>query len=151
MALSSKSVFPAISMVVAVTTTVPSVELEIVSPLPKVISFPVTVKSPLKDVVVAVTRTVPLLEFVIVSSFSKIKPAEPVISREVLAVTVVNAPVDAEFAPIAAPSIAPPSISTASKFAVPSIYKSLNSTELLPRSTSPSSDADQRVIFHYLL
>ena len=67
-------------------------------------------------------------------------------SKEVLAAIVVNAPVDAEFAPIAAPSIAPPSMSTASKFAVPSIYKSLNSTELLPRSTSPSSDADQRVI-----
>ena len=63
-----------------------------------------------------------------------------------LAVMVVNAPVDAEFAPIAAPSIAPPSISTASKLAVPSMYKSLNSTELLPRSTSLSSDADHAVM-----
>ena len=47
-----------------------------------------------------------------VSSFSNIKPVEPVTSTDVLAVIVVNAPVEAEFAPIAAPSIAPPSIST---------------------------------------
>ena len=137
---------PLKAVVVAVTATVPSAELDMVSELPKTMSLPVTVKSPLKDVVVAVTKTVPSLEFVMVSSFSKITPAEPVTSKEALAVMVVNAPVEAEFAPIAEPSIAPPSISTASKFAVPSIYKSLNSTELLPRSTSPSSDADQRVI-----
>ena len=39
-------------MVVAVTTTVPFVELEMVSSL-KTISFPETVRSPVKDVVVA--------------------------------------------------------------------------------------------------
>jgi hypothetical protein len=48
-------------------------------------------------------------------------PVDPVTSKEVLAVIAVKAPVEAEFAPIAAPSIAPPSISTASKYAVPSI------------------------------
>ena len=133
-------------MVVAVIATVPSTELEIVSALPKTRSFPVTVKSPLKDVVVAVIKTVPSLEFVIVSSFSKMIPVDPVTSKEVLAVIEVNAPVDAEFAPIAAPSIAPPSISTASKLAVPSMYKSLNSTELLPRSTSLSSEADHAMM-----
>ena len=56
-----------------------------------------------------------------VSSFSKMIPVDPVTSKEVLAVIVVKAPVEAEFAPIAAPSIAPPSMSTASKFAVPSM------------------------------
>ena len=62
-----------------------------------------------------------------------------------LAAKVVNAPVDAEFAPIAVPSIAPPSISTASKFAVPSIYKSLNSTEPLPKSAVLSAPGYQAV------
>ena len=89
---------------------------------------------PVPPATVPLIRTVPFVELVIVSSFSKITPAEPVTSNEVLAVIVVKSPVVAELAPIAAPSIAPPSISTASKFAVPSIYRSLNSTELLPRS-----------------
>ena len=80
-----------------------------------------------------------------VSSFSKIMPVDPVISTDVLAVIVVKAPVEAEFAPIAEPSIAPPSISTASKFAVPSMYKSLNSTELLPKSAVLSAPGYQAV------
>ena len=54
--------------------TVPSVPLEILSPFPKVISLPVTVRSPLTDVVVAVMATVPSVLFVMVSSFCKIIP-----------------------------------------------------------------------------
>ena len=46
-------------VVVAVIATVPSVPFDILSPLPKVMSFPLTVRSPLTDVVVAVTATVP--------------------------------------------------------------------------------------------
>ena len=61
---------------------------------------------------VPLINTVPFVEFVIVSSFSNITPVDPVISTDVLAVMVINAPVDAEFAPIAVPSIAPPSTST---------------------------------------
>ena len=41
-------------------------------------------------------------------------------------------------APRLTPSIEPPSISTSSKFAVPSINKSLNSFELVPRLISSS-------------
>ena len=44
------------------------------SPFPKVISLPVTVKSPLKLVVVAVISTLPSVELVIVSSFCKLIP-----------------------------------------------------------------------------
>ena len=62
----------------------------------------IDVKKPSKD-------TVPL---VFSGLFKSVAP---------LAETVVNAPVDAEFAPIAVPSTAPPSISTASRFAVPSM------------------------------
>ena len=98
----------------------------------------------LKSVFPSIT-IVPSVEFVMVSSFSKMIPPEPVTSNEVLAVTVVNAPVEAEFAPIAAPSIAPPSISTASRFAVPSIYRSLNCTVLLPRSAVSSEPGYQAV------
>ena len=56
-----------ISKVVPFECIVPSVALDIDSPLPKVMSFPVTVKSPLKDVVVAVIATVPSVELEIVS------------------------------------------------------------------------------------
>ena len=48
-----------ISKVVPLECIVPSVALDIDSPLPKVMSLPVTVKSPLKAVVVAVTAIVP--------------------------------------------------------------------------------------------
>ena len=60
---------------------------------------------------VPLINTVPSVEFVMVSSFSNMIPVDPVTSNDVLAVTEVNAPVEAEFAPIAAPSIVPPSIS----------------------------------------
>ena len=49
---------------------------------------------------------------VIVSSFSRINPADPDTSTLVLAVTVVNAPDEADVAPIAVPSTLPPFIST---------------------------------------
>ena len=52
--------------------TVPSVPLEILSPLPKVMSFPVTVRSPLTDVVVAVTATVPSVPLDILSPLPKV-------------------------------------------------------------------------------
>ena len=57
-------------------------------------------------------NTVPLALLVIVSSFSRIIPAEPVTSKLVLAVIVVNAPAAGVAPPIIVPSIAPPSIST---------------------------------------
>jgi len=60
--------------------------LVIVSPLPKVISLPVTVRSPLKDVVGDVTSTVPSVELVMVSSFSRVMPPEPLTSIPVVAV-----------------------------------------------------------------
>ena len=47
-----------------------------------------------------------------VSSFSSIKPVEPVISKLVLAVTVVNAPDEGVAEPTVVASIAPPSILT---------------------------------------
>ena len=100
---------------------------------------------PVPPATVPLINTVPSVAFVIVSSFSKITPADPVTSTDVLAVTAVNAPVDAEFAPITVPSIAPPSMSTASKFAVPSMCKSLNSTELLPKSAVLSAPGYQAV------
>ena len=100
---------------------------------------------PVPPATVPLISTVPSVEFVIVSSFSNMIPVDPVTSNDVLAVTEVNAPVEAEFAPIAEPSIAPPSISTASKFAVPSMYKSLNSTELLPKSAVLSAPGYQAV------
>ena len=58
-------------------------------------------------------------------------------------VTVVNAPVEAELAPMVAPSTVPPFISAvsatkASVVTVPSKYASLNSTELVPKSMSLS-------------
>ena len=56
---------------------------------------------------------------VIVSSFSKIRPAEPVISTLVVATIVVNPPDDFELAPIVVASIAPPSISTLVIFTSP--------------------------------
>ena len=74
--------------------------------------FPVTPRSPLREVVLAFIKIVPSVVFVMVSSFSKIKPAAPVISTFDEAVisapdNVVNAPVDAELDPISVPSIAP--------------------------------------------
>ncbi len=81
--------------------TVPSVPLDILSPLPKVMSLPVTVKSPLNDVVGAVTRTVPSVLFVMVSSFCKIIPVAPVTSRDVEAT---NAADVIEVAPVMTPA-----------------------------------------------
>ena len=89
--------------------------------------------------------TVPSFELLIVSSFSRINPADPVTSTLVLAVTVVNVADEAEEAPIAVPSIAPASMSTASRFAVPSMYRSLNSFELLPRSVVLSAETPTTV------
>ena len=111
---------PLASMVVAATTTTPFLELDMVSPLPKTISFPETVRSPVNDVVVDVKSNVPSIELVIVSSFSRIKPLDPDISTLLLTVTVsplnplaLITPVDGLY--VASPSdskiISPPSTS----------------------------------------
>ena len=71
-----------------------------------------SVRSALTAVVGAVINTVPFAALVIVSSFSRMMPAEPVTSKLVLAVIVVKAPVVADAAPMAVPSIAPEAIST---------------------------------------
>ena len=139
-------------MVVAVTATVPSVPLEILSPFPKVISLPVTVRSPLTDVVVAVMATVPSVLFVMVSSFCKIIPVEPVTSRLVLAVTVLNVPaplnpvavitpveglyvaVPSDSKPILPPSTSPPDVNTKA------LLSSVLSLSVIVTDVAPTAD-----------
>ena len=75
--------------------------LVIVSPLPKTISLPVTVRSPLKDVVGDVTSTVPSVELVMVSSFSRVMPPEPLTSIPVVAVKLSDV---TEVAPVTTPA-----------------------------------------------
>ena len=81
-------------------------------------------------------NTVPSVEFVIVSSFSNITPVEPVTSKEVLAVTEVNAPVDAEVPPNAVPSIDPPVIATLSEAWVEIVPKPREVLAVAPLSTT---------------
>ena len=111
--------FPSAPSVIVITPVVEFPVLRVTSLSPPDLNTPAA--DPVPAETSPLIATVPSVELVMVSSFSSMSPADPVISTLVLAVTVVNAPVDAEFAPIAVPSTAPPSISTASRFAVPSM------------------------------
>ena len=77
-------------------------------------------------------KTVPLTELVIVSSFSKIKPAEPVISTLVVATIVVKPPEDFELEPIDVPSIVPASISTLLIFTSPLPFGVISISPFVP-------------------